>query len=44
MELYFSLHGIIDDLMKLCTNVLYLDIENLKWWQWHNNSHRGYVA
>ena len=27
MECYFSLHGITDDLMKLCVGVLYLDPE-----------------
>jgi hypothetical protein len=27
MEHYFSLHGIIDDLIKLCIDVLYLDLE-----------------
>jgi hypothetical protein len=35
------LHGITDDLMKRCVNVLYLDLE---WWQWCKNSHRGYIA
>jgi hypothetical protein len=44
MEHYFSLHGITNDLMKLCVGVLYLDPKHWKWWQWHKNSHRGYIA
>jgi hypothetical protein len=44
MECYFSLHGITDDLMKLRAGALYLDPEHWKWWQWHKNSHGGYIA
>jgi hypothetical protein len=44
MEHYFSLHNIIDDLIKLCIDVLYLDPERWKWWQWRKNSHRGYIS
>jgi hypothetical protein len=44
MEHYFSLHGIIDDLMKLHVGVLYLDPECWKWWKWHKNSTRGYIS
>jgi hypothetical protein len=28
MEHYFSLHGITDDLIKLCISVLYLDLND----------------
>jgi hypothetical protein len=44
MEHYFSLHGITDDLAKLCYGVLYLDLECWQWWQWHRNTCQGYVA
>jgi hypothetical protein len=44
MEHYFSLHGITDDLTKLCIDVLYLDPECWKWWKWCKNSHRGYIS
>jgi hypothetical protein len=39
MEHYFSLHGITDDLAKLCYGVLYLDPECWKWWKWRKKSH-----
>ena len=32
MEHYFSLHGIIDDMMKLQVGVLYLEVELEAWW------------
>jgi hypothetical protein len=44
MKHYFSLHGITDDLTKLRYNVIYLDRERCKWWQWHINARGGYVA
>jgi hypothetical protein len=44
MEHYFSLHGITDDLAKICYDVLYLDLEHWKWWQWRRKSCQGYVA
>jgi hypothetical protein len=44
MEHYFSLHGITDDLAKLCSSVLYLDPERWQWWQWCHKSRQGYVA
>jgi len=44
MEHYFSLHGITDELAKLHYDVLYLDLERWKWWQWHKNSCHGYIA
>jgi len=44
MEHYFSLHGITNDLMKLCVSVFYLDPKQWQWWQWHKNSHGGYIA
>jgi hypothetical protein len=44
MENYFSLHGITDDLAKLCYDVLCLDPERWQWWKWRKNSRKGYVA
>jgi hypothetical protein len=44
MEHYFSLHGITDELAKLCYVVLYLDPECWQWWQWCKNACQGYVA
>jgi hypothetical protein len=44
MEHYFSLHGIIDDLMKLRVGVLYLDLEHWQWWQWYKKSYGGYIS
>ena len=44
MEHYFSLHGIIDDLIKLHFDVPYLDPKHWKWWKWRKKSHRGYIA
>jgi hypothetical protein len=44
MEHYFSLHGIINELMKLHVGVLYLDHDHWQWWKWCNNSHRGYIS
>jgi hypothetical protein len=44
MENYFSLHGITDELAKLRYDVLYLDHERWKWWQWRKNSHQGYIS
>jgi hypothetical protein len=44
MEHYFSLHGITDELAKLCYVVLYLDPEHWKWWQWRKNSRQGYIS
>jgi hypothetical protein len=38
MEHYFSLHGITDDLAKLCYGMLYLDPERWQWWQWRRKS------
>jgi hypothetical protein len=32
MEHYFSLHGITDELTKLHYEILYLDLEQWKWW------------
>jgi hypothetical protein len=44
MERYFSLHGIIDGLMKLRVGALNLDQEQWKWWQWHKKSYGEYIA
>jgi hypothetical protein len=44
MEHYFSLHGITDELAKLCYVVLYLDPECWKWWKWRKNACQGYIA
>jgi hypothetical protein len=44
MEHYFSLHGITDDLPKLCYGILHLDLEHWQWWQWHRKARQGYVA
>jgi hypothetical protein len=44
MEHYFSLLGIIYDLMKLRVGVLYLDPECWQWWQWNKKSHMGCIA
>jgi hypothetical protein len=44
MEHEFSLHGITDDLAKLCYDVLYLELECCKWWKWHRKSLQGYVS
>jgi hypothetical protein len=38
IEHYLSLHDITNDLTKLRINVLYLDHEPWKWWQWCKNS------
>jgi hypothetical protein len=44
MEHYFSLHGITDEFTKIHYNVLYLDLELWKWWQWCRNACQGYVS
>jgi hypothetical protein len=44
MEHYFSLYGIIDDLVKLLYGVLHLDQERWQCWQWRKNSRQGYIA
>jgi hypothetical protein len=41
---YISLHGITNDLAKLCYGFLHLDSEFLQWWQWHKRACQGYVA
>lgn len=41
---YISLHGIIDDLMKIHVGVIYLDFEHWQWWKQHKNSHGGYIS
>jgi hypothetical protein len=43
-EHYFSLHGIINGLMKLHVGVLYLNHERWKWCKWNKKSHGGYVT
>jgi hypothetical protein len=44
IEHYFYLHGITDDLSKLCYDVLYLNTERWKWWKWNKNSRQGYIS
>jgi hypothetical protein len=44
MEHYFSLHGITNELTKLCYGILYLDLEIWQWWQWCHNACQGYVS
>jgi hypothetical protein len=44
MEHYFSLHGIIDELTKICYGIIYMDLEIWKWWKWCCNALQGYVA
>jgi hypothetical protein len=44
MEHYFSLHGITDDLAKLCYGVLHLDLKQWQWWQWRKKARQGYLA
>jgi hypothetical protein len=40
----FSLHGITDELAKLCYVFLYLDPERWQCWKWCKNSCEGYIA
>ena len=44
MDIYFSLHGIIDELAKLRYDFLYIYPELWKWWQWRKYSHHGYIS
>jgi hypothetical protein len=44
MEDYLFLHGVTDDLEKVYYGVLYLYIEQWKWWKWHRNTFQGYFA
>jgi len=44
MENCFSLHSIMDDLMKLHLGALYLNPECWKWWKLHKNSNEGYIG
>jgi hypothetical protein len=44
LEHYLSLHGITNELVKPCYNVLYLDLQHSKSWKWHKNSYQGYVS
>jgi hypothetical protein len=41
IEHYFTLHGITDELAKLCYGVFHLDHER---WQWRKKARLGYVA
>jgi hypothetical protein len=44
MEIFFFLHDITDDLIKIHIGILYFDSKCWKWWKWHKNSHRGYLS
>jgi hypothetical protein len=41
---YFSLHGIADDLSKLCYGVLHLDPKLWQWWKWRKKARQRYLA
>jgi hypothetical protein len=44
MEHYFSLHGIIDELVKLFYVILYLDLDRWQWWKQHKKSCQEIIA
>jgi hypothetical protein len=44
MEHDFSLQGITNDMMKLTEEVLYSNMEQWKWWEWHKKSYAGYIT
>jgi hypothetical protein len=44
MKHYFSLEGITYDMIKLRVGVLYIDMEQWKWWEWHKNAYEKYIT
>jgi hypothetical protein len=44
MEHYFSIHGIMNDMMKLQVRAFHLDWEQWQWWQWHKKPYGGYIS
>jgi len=42
MQHCFSLHGIINELMKFRVGAW--DIECWKWWQWYSTTYKGYIS
>ena len=44
MELYLSIHGIMNDLHKLQVKALYLDNKHWKWCQWYKKDHKLCIA